>query len=101
MIPCRICYCLLGLTNQNGMFQTVSPIKLLLSNACVKNLAPSVAHFTHSNQRTPSAWLSMNCGYFNLILFVYGDYDLYYKGKVHFASPNHIFKVNVAMFLLM
>ena len=27
------------------------------------------------------------------MLFVYGDYDLYYKGKVHFASPNHIFKV--------
>ena len=32
------------------------------------------------------------------MLFVYGDYDLYYKGNVHFASPNHIFKVNVAMF---
>ena len=40
MIPCRICYCLLGLTNQNRMFQTVRPIKCLLSNACVKNLAP-------------------------------------------------------------
>ena len=32
------------------------------------------------------------------MLFVYGDYDLYYKGKVHFASPNHICKVNLAMF---
>ena len=99
MIPCRICYCLLGLTNQNRKFQTLRPIKCLLSNACVKNLAPSFTQFTHSNQRTSSAWLCMNCGYFNLImLFVYGDYDLYYKGKVHFASPNHIFKVNLAMF---
>ena len=99
MIPCRICYCLLGLTNQIRMFQTVRPIKCLLSNACVKNLAPSFTQFTHSNQRTLSAWLCMNCGYliFNLIMLlnVYGDYDLhvYYKGKVHFASSNHIFKV--------
>ena len=66
MIPCRICYCLLGLTNQTRMFQTVRPIKCLLSNACVKNLAPSVAEFTHSNQRTTSAWLCMNYEYFNL-----------------------------------
>ena len=36
------------------------------------------------------------------MLFVYGDYDLYmyYKGNVHFASPNHIFKVNLAYVLL-
>ena len=41
----------------------------------------------------------MNWGYFNLMmLLVYGDYDLYYKVKVHFASPNDIFKVNLAMF---
>ena len=80
MIPCRICYCLLGLTNQNRMFQTVTPIKCVLSNACVKNLSPSVAQFTHSNQRTSSAWLCMNYGYFNLImLFVYCDYDLHFR----------------------
>ena len=66
-----------------------------------KEFGSKCCTITHSNQRTSRAWLWMNCGYFNLImLFVYGDYDLYlyYKGKVHFASPNHIFKVNLAMF---